>query len=168
MFPNYDDVNKEDRSGIEYLDALYGYAFVLTGTRADAEDLVEKTYLQTARIMQKPAADIRVKWCLFKRLRGLWLRWLSEKQADLGFVEIRIDTVKFDDDSPAAIEGDQVRTAIERLPLKFREVIYLREFGELTYEEIADVLNYSEEAVLLYLGKARRRLRQMLAATLAM
>ena len=82
---------------------------------------------------------------------------------------MKIDVVKFSKDSldfsASEIERGQVRTAIEMLPLELREVIFLREYGELTLNEIAGIWNRSEEAVLFVLGKARRSLRMLLAQT---
>ena len=55
-----------------------------------------------------------------------------------------------------------MRKAIDLLPDAFREVIVLREFHELSYEEIAGVLDCPIGTVMSRLGRARDRLRQTL------
>jgi RNA polymerase sigma-70 factor (ECF subfamily) len=60
------------------------------------------------------------------------------------------------------VEREQVRRAIQQLPTHFREVILLREFEELSYEEIAGLLNCPAGTVMSRLARARSRLRELL------
>jgi RNA polymerase sigma-70 factor (ECF subfamily) len=64
------------------------------------------------------------------------------------------------------MEAEQVRAAIQQLPIDFREVILLREYEELSYQEIAYVLDCPVGTVMSRLGRARARLRTLLAAIL--
>jgi RNA polymerase sigma-70 factor (ECF subfamily) len=43
---DHDGAKRADGTGIEYLDGLYSYALILTRNRADAEDLVQETYVR--------------------------------------------------------------------------------------------------------------------------
>jgi RNA polymerase sigma-70 factor (ECF subfamily) len=63
------------------------------------------------------------------------------------------------------LEGQQVRNAIEQLPLEFREIILLREYEELSYEEIATLLDCPLGTVMSRLARARSKLRDLLLAT---
>jgi predicted DNA-binding protein (UPF0251 family) len=63
------------------------------------------------------------------------------------------------------LEGEQVRHAIEQLPLEFREVILLREYEELSYENIAAMLECPAGTVMSRLARARSKLRDLLVAT---
>ena len=65
------------------------------------------------------------------------------------------------------MEAEQVRAAIQELSLDFREIILLREYEELSYQEIAYVLDCPVGTVMSRLGRARARLRTLLAAILA-
>ena len=60
------------------------------------------------------------------------------------------------------MEGDRVLEAIQQLPGQFREIVALREFADLSYREIAQVLRCSTRAVKSRLDKARARLRILL------
>jgi RNA polymerase sigma-70 factor (ECF subfamily) len=55
-----------------------------------------------------------------------------------------------------------VRNAIENLPAVYREVIVLREFEDLSYKEIAEVLDCPTGTVMSRLGRAREKLKDML------
>ncbi len=61
------------------------------------------------------------------------------------------------------VEREQVREAIQQLPVEFREIILLREYEELSYQEIAVVLGCPPGTVMSRLGRARSRLRVLLS-----
>jgi RNA polymerase sigma-70 factor (ECF subfamily) len=60
------------------------------------------------------------------------------------------------------MEVEQMREAIMRLPLELREIILLREYGELSYQEIATLLDCPPGAVMSRLARARSKLRTLL------
>jgi RNA polymerase sigma-70 factor (ECF subfamily) len=63
----------------------------------------------------------------------------------------------------ATVERDSVRAAVEQLPLPYREVIVLREFEGLSYQEIAEILHCPAGTVMSRLGRAREKLRILLS-----
>jgi RNA polymerase sigma-70 factor, ECF subfamily len=156
----------------EYLDGLYSYAVVLSRNRTQAEDLVQETCLRALRAMDRLRPDSNIKSWLFTILRNVWLNQLRQSRAALEVADIdpgesgthqAVDTAK---DPYAAyvsnIEREQVRNAIQQLPLEFREVILLREYEDLSYEEIADLLNCPVGTVMSRLARARSKLRNLL------
>jgi RNA polymerase sigma-70 factor, ECF subfamily len=64
------------------------------------------------------------------------------------------------------VEHEQVREAIGQLPLEFREIILLREYEDLSYQEIATLLQCPVGTVMSRLARARSRLRDLLPAIL--
>jgi RNA polymerase sigma-70 factor, ECF subfamily len=66
------------------------------------------------------------------------------------------------------VERDQVREAIQQLPDEFREIIVLREYQELSYQEIATLLDCPAGTVMSRLGRARSKLRSLLSSTLGL
>src|SRR5580698_8064051 len=58
-------------AGIEHIDGLYSYAFVLTRNRHEAEDLVQETYLRAIGAMGRLHTDSNVKSWLFTILRNI-------------------------------------------------------------------------------------------------
>jgi RNA polymerase sigma-70 factor (ECF subfamily) len=61
------------------------------------------------------------------------------------------------------LQREQVRTAIQQLPIEFREIIILREYEELSYSEIAKVLQCPMGTVMSRLARARSRLGDLLS-----
>jgi RNA polymerase sigma-70 factor (ECF subfamily) len=159
----------------EYLDGLYSYGLVLSRNQAEAEDLVQETCLRALRAMERLRPDSNVKSWLFTILRNIWLNQLRQRKTAPDIVELdsdedsanrAVDTAK----DPLAsylsdLERAQVRHAIGQLPLEFREIILLREYEELSYEEIATMLQSPVGTVMSRLARARSKLRDLLLAT---
>jgi len=156
----------------DYLDGLYGYAMVLSRNGADAEDLVQETCLRALRGIDRLRAEGSVKSWLFTILRNIWLNQLRQRRT-------RPDLVELDADENASYEPadrvqdphkdlvnkaerEKLRVAIQQLPLEFREVIVLREYEELSYQEIAGLLDCPIGTVMSRLARARSRLRDRL------
>src|SRR4029077_4015050 len=124
--------------------------------------------------MERLRADSNVKSWLFTILRN-WLNQLRQRKIAPDMVGLDADervanrAVDSSRDPHAArvsdLEGEQVRHAIEQLPLEFREVILLREYEELSYEDIAAMLECPAGTVMSRLARARSKLRDLLVAT---
>ena len=160
----------------EYLDGLFSYAVVLSRNRSEAEDLVQETCFRAVRAMERLRPDSNIKSWLFTILRNIWLNQLRHSRTTPNAVDVEgdedpvqriVDTTARDPYSIylSNIERERVRDAIQQLPLEFREVILLREYEELSYEEIADLLDCPVGTVMSRLARARSKLRDLLLAS---
>jgi len=159
---------------IEYLDGLYSYAMVLTRNHAEAEDLVQETYLRAMQAMRRLRPDSNIKSWLFTILKNIWFNQLRKHRNTPQLIEIEarddianniIEPFKNSHDLYVSkLEAEQVRSAIHKLPVEFREIILLREYEDLSYREIASVLHCPVGTVMSRLGRARARLRTLLTA----
>jgi RNA polymerase sigma-70 factor (ECF subfamily) len=173
---NHDGADRADTTGIEYLDGLYGYALVLTRNHAEAEDLVQETYVRAMQALGRLRANSNMKGWLFTILRNIWFNQLRKRRNAPQMIEIEAEDgvangiIETSNDSydlyVSKMETEQVRKAIQKLPVEFREIILLREYEDLSYLEIASVLDCPVGTVMSRLGRARAKLRTMLSATL--
>jgi RNA polymerase sigma-70 factor, ECF subfamily len=126
-----------DTMGIEYLDGLYGYAMALTRNHAQAEDLVQETYVRAIPAMGRLQAHSNMKGWLFTILGNIWLNELRKWRNGPPLVEIDIGNSVVDriaepsrnsyDLYVSKRETEQLRMAIQKLSEEFREIILLRE-----------------------------------------
>ncbi len=158
-----------------YMDGLYGYAMVLTGDATVAADLVQETYVRAMKPIRQLREGSNIKAWLYTILRNIRINQLQQQRikpsvleldADEDTADLIIETAK----DPHAlhvsnVEAEQVREAIMRLPLEFREIILLREYGELSYQEIATLLDCPPGTVMSRLATARSKLRTLLPTT---
>ena len=165
----------EDTTLPAYMDGLYAYAMVLSRNPAMAADLVQETYLRALKAKESLRPDSNVKSWLFTILRNIWLNDLRHERAGPKIAELDSDQDLADvsittSDNPhdhfvRNLQREQVRTAIQQLPIEFREIIILREYEELSYSEIAKVLQCPMGTVMSRLARARSRLGSLLSVS---
>lgn len=156
------------QEALEHIDALFGYAMMLTRDVTEAEDLVQETYVRAARAANRP--DNNLKAWLFVIMRNAWLNQIRHKNSGPMFVDLEPNESTADtQETPHVVylrklEREQVRQAIESLPDAYREIVVLRDIEGFTYQEIATVLECPAGTVMSRLGRARGRLRKLLSA----
>ena len=160
----------------EHIDGLYSYALALSRNRVDAEDLVQETYVRAIPAVRRLRKESNVKSWMFTILRNVWLNQLRRPRVSVAMPGTDIDQFMPEFHAPSAkdphsllltrLDQDQVRQAISRLPVESREVILLREFEDLSYQEIAGVLKCPIGTVMSRLGRARSKLRELLSSAL--
>jgi RNA polymerase sigma-70 factor (ECF subfamily) len=171
---DHDGADRADATGIVYLDGLYSYALVLIRNHAEAEDLVQETCVRAIQAMGRLRQGSNMKGWLFTILRNVWLNQLRRWRNGPQVVEIEVDNgvansvVDLSKDSHdlyvSKVEAEQVRAAIQDLPVEFREIILLREYEDLSYQEIASIMDCPVGTVMSRLARARAKLRDLLSA----
>jgi RNA polymerase sigma-70 factor, ECF subfamily len=163
----------EDTTLPRYMDGLYAYAMVLSRNSALAADLVQDTYVRALKAKESLRPDSNVKSWLFTILRNIWLNQLRHDRAGPTVAELDSDESLADvsvspSESPydlyvKNLERERVRAAIQQLPVEFREIIVLREYEELSYSEIANLLQCPLGTVMSRLARARSKLGALLS-----
>jgi len=161
-----------EREALVHLDVLYRVALRLTGSAADAEDLVQETVLRAFRSWEQYAQGTNARAWLLTILRNQFINEYRRRQRHARATEeIAADphavflSVRDVDPTGAffdRIVDDRVIAAIDALPDEFREVVQLVDAEGLSYEEAAQVLGAPIGTVKSRLFRARRRLQQEL------
>jgi RNA polymerase sigma-70 factor (ECF subfamily) len=159
-------------NALQYLDGLYGYAMTLTRNQAEAEDLVQETYVRAMGAFERLRPGSNLKSWLFTILRNIRLNQLRDSGGKTRSLETDTPSspAVFEDKSSkdplflylAKVRQADVRKAIEELPAVYREVIVLCQFEELSYREIAQILDCPRGTVMSRLKRARERLKELL------
>ena len=153
------------------LDSLYRTALRLTHSPADAEDLVQDTYLRAFRAAKqfKPGTNLRA-W-LFTILHNAARNRARDRARD--HVDVDSDAVEraMEATSMGADPGDtpeslllndtltpDLQAAIDALPQAFREAVWLRDVEEFSYAEIAEMLQVPAGTVMSRISRGRRLL----------
>lgn len=148
---------------------LFNFGLRLSGSREEAEDLVQETFersLRHADTFREPAA---VRPMMFRILRNLFLdrRAAAERRPQLVAIESWDDLghLPLMAGGPTPLEqvlntdvSDETKEALERLPLGWREVLWLCAVEGFTYEEAASITEVPIGTVRSRLSRARRAL----------
>src|SRR5262245_19023839 len=156
---------------LPHLPDLYRAARRLVRRAEDAEDLVQETCLRAFRALDQLRQPDSAKAWTFTVQRSVFLRdaarWDPARPVPGGVDEPRGHGLPASPaESPwqgALIE--EARLATQRLPVAFREVIVLAHVGGFSYREMATILGVPVGTVMSRLSRARRLLRNALAAT---
>ncbi len=131
---------------------------MLTGNRADAEDLVQaalaKTYLAWGRIEDRGALDGYVRRAMINTHISWWRRRKFEE-----YPTDEIPDQAVADHADDSDLQDSLRRAVERLPQRMRAAVVLRYYEDMTEAEVADALGVSLGTVKSTVSRAVAKLR---------
>lgn len=156
---------------LSHLDAAYNLARWLVRTPADAEDVVQESYLRALRYFGGFRGGDSRAW-LLKIVRNTCYSWIRKNRpAELAeeFDEMAHSPDEATQTPEAKLisraETERVRKALEALPITFKEVLVLREIEGLSYKEISAVTGLPMGTVMSSLSRARQKLREEFAVT---
>lgn len=164
-----------DRSAFENLVQVY-YAYVyrlslrLLGQANDAEDATQETFITIHRAIKRFKGGSALSTWIYRIAYNTCLDELRRQKRrpvthwDEAAAEyMQADPDQAPEDMIIAREDQQViRAALAELPIEYRAVLVLREVEDLSYEEIADVLQCPVGTVRSRLARGRRRLAETL------
>lgn len=149
--------------------SLYNFAHWLAHNREEAEDLVQEAYLKALKGFASFQQGTNFRAWMYRILRNTFLT----SRSGLGMkmtvpLDREEDAVGPPTDTPEAAllaRADQqmLQSALERLPVQFREVILLCDVEEMSYREIAEIIGIPIGTVMSRLSRARKSMRELLA-----
>ena len=148
-------------------DQLYNFARWLTQNREEAEDLVQETYVKALKGFSSFQLGTNFRAWIYRILRNTFLTSRSGlRAASTVSLESEEDgpDLAVENETPETIlmrmsNSQLVQSAIEDLPVHYREAILLCDVEEMSYQEIAETLAIPVGTVMSRLSRARHALR---------
>jgi RNA polymerase sigma-70 factor (ECF subfamily) len=141
-------------------------AYRMVGDRHEAEDVVQETYRSAWRSRDRYQTGRGDRAWLASILRRRVVdRWRRRRPPVVVSAQAPVDVSVAAEDPLANELSDEMQRALNRLPTELRETLLLVVVGELTHQEVADMLEIPLGTVLSRVSRARRRLREFLMAT---
>jgi RNA polymerase sigma-70 factor (ECF subfamily) len=160
---------------LPHLNAVYHFAYNLTGNTEDAQDLLQETYLKAYRFFGSFQPGTNCKAWLFQIAKNTFINRYRKQarepdKVSYDAVEEFYDTLKPSDGASNNLDvtlfqgllDDDISAALASLPEQFRMVLVLSDLEDLTYEEIADIVDCPIGTVRSRLHRARKLLREKL------
>lgn len=156
------------------VNALYNFAYHLTFSEEDSNDLVQETYLKAYKHIDKYQKGTNAKAWLFRILKNAFINEYRKKTSRPQKVDFE-DIVKYQEGDQEQnlyqdfrqeiyqnLIGDEVTNAVNSLPLEFRTVLLLCDIEGFTYEEISKIVDIPIGTVRSRLHRARNMLKKRL------
>lgn len=144
---------------------LYRFAFRLTASAMDAEDLTQETFCTAQRKMGQLRDPARVRGWLFKVLRNAYLH---RRRAEAGRRALPLDALgELAGPLPQPVpepDPEALQKALDELPEAFRTPLILFYFGDFSYRDIAEQMDVPLGTVMSRLARGKAHLRARLFA----
>ncbi|MBI4497808.1 MAG: RNA polymerase sigma factor [Chloroflexi bacterium] len=153
----------------QYKDAIYSYIYHMMGSAEDAEDFTQDTFLKAYLALAQMPPDLKLKpWlyriatnvCLDEMRRRKIIRWQPWEGVAERFLRQAAPEPDPESSLVAAEDAAEVKEVLKRLHPRHRLALLLREYQNLSYDEMAQVLKTTQSAIKSLLFRAREEFRK--------
>ncbi|OGF51151.1 MAG: hypothetical protein A2044_05970 [Candidatus Firestonebacteria bacterium GWA2_43_8] len=128
-----------------YAKPIYYYLLTILKKKEDAEDVLHNLFLKISRLYENIKID-DVKGYLFVSARNEAMSFIQKNKRDVEKEDIDVQMLKTTNKELLPAEDvEDLETALLKLPLEQREVVFMKEYQALTFKEIASILNIPED-----------------------
>jgi len=174
--PENQPIPEFEELAMPLLNSAYNLAHWLVRNDHDAEDLVRETYLKAFRNFPSFQSGTNFRTWMYRILRNTYLTSPTGLRAAASTVsldseeegpELAVEYETPETTLMTDLSAELVQSAINDLPVHYRETLLLCDVEEISYREIAEILSIPMGTVMSRLARARRRIREFLRTTTA-
>ncbi len=148
----------------QYSKMLYKYIFCLSGNEELSEEIVQDTFLVAVKDINKFEGKCKISTWLCSIAKNIWYQKLKKDKKNISIDEVS-NTLIFEESIEEKLCEKETKMEllknIQKLDEDTRNVIYLRTFGNLNYEEIAEIMNKTSSWARVTYFRGKQKLKEM-------
>jgi RNA polymerase sigma-70 factor (ECF subfamily) len=150
-----------------YINDLYKYLLQLSGSPQTAEDLVQDTFVKAYEKLESYKGE-RVRAWLFRVAYNTYVDWYRKEkrqvQTDPDLLESMNSQIETSPEEHYLLQLTLANwfKVMNSLPEKSRQVVLFRDYYDLTYQEIADILDLNLTNIKVTLYRARKKIKEVM------
>lgn len=157
----------------KYFSKVYGFLYKLTSNRELAEELTQETFYQAFLSFHRFEGKSEISTWLLAIAKHVYYKYLKKKKRTPEVTPI--EAVSGDEGHPAdhttdpahivqqSASAEEIRRKIDRIPEKYRDVVLLRIYGDMSFAEVGKALNISENSAKVIFFRAKKMLMEELS-----
>ncbi|MDY6915216.1 MAG: RNA polymerase sigma factor [Candidatus Cloacimonadota bacterium] len=147
-----------------YKDNIYGFLLKTLRNPEDAEDLTQEVFLAFYKHMKNVKKD-SYKAYLFQTAYHKALNHIKKQKQNKTYTQADLLNISQpeEDKNNLAVKEKTIKTALAKLPPKYQLILELQFYQNLSYKEIAKILNTSVSAVDSRLVRAKKKLKKIIS-----
>jgi len=155
----------------KYQNKIFGYIYKIVGHKEEAEDIVQETFIKVYKNLNSFDADRKFSSWLYRISHNEAINYIkkNKRNAELYFEDndYLFNQLKYEKDLLRELtvkeDFNNLKKALAKLPLKYREVIVLKYLEEKSYEEIAKILKQPINTIGTRLRRAKKNLQELIS-----
>ena len=154
----------------DHVDAVHAFLYRLSGSASVAEELTQETFYQAFLSLHRFKGNCRIQTWLISIAKHVYYAYLRKNR--IGLEGFRLDTVtevfcELNTENPADVYQKKavlaaVRVVLGRISEKYRDVVMLRVYAEMSFAEIGVALHITENSAKVIYFRAKRMLMEEL------
>ena len=156
-----------------YQGKLFAYLFRLIGSRDEAQDILQDVFLKAYRNLQSYDTARKFSSWIYRIAHNEAVNFIKRKSLkrfipweDIAATKDKLDMASFEDGADKEWLrkeiGEEVNTALDKIPFKYKQVLVLRYFSDKSYDEISEILGKPINTVGTLISRAKKKLSEEL------
>jgi RNA polymerase sigma factor (sigma-70 family) len=159
-------VNDFDKIYEDHGDLVYKYLISLTRNSSLAEELTQETFYQALKSIHRFKGECKLSVWLCQIAKHCYLKYINKHKREEFNFDLIVETL-VTNESPENINEKKAEKiallkAVHKLPEPYREIVNLRTYGDLSFKEIGEVFDNSENWARTTFYRAKLKLRDII------
>lgn len=138
---------------------IFLYCYNIIGNREESYDITQEVFIKANQEDKLYNKDFNVSSWLYKVSRNICYDYFRKIKRKFDFLKIYSVSSYYEIDFSTNDEYEEVFQYLQKIPAKYREILYLRFISELSYKEISDILQIPSGTVMSRISRGRELLK---------